>query len=47
MESIEWQTWAAIAIVALTIIAFGRNLFGKKKPKGQCGGGCGCAKKPH
>ena len=43
----DWQSWAALAVVAVTIGVFlARSL--RRKKAGGCGGGCGCdsAKKP-
>ena len=37
----EFQTIAALAIVAITVVLLIRPLF-KKNKAGGCGGGCGC-----
>jgi hypothetical protein len=37
----EFQTIAALAIVAITMVLLMRPLF-KKNKAGGCGGGCGC-----
>jgi len=38
----NWQTWAALSIVAITGGVFVWRALTKKK-SGGCGGGCGCA----
>jgi len=39
----DWQTWATLAVVLITIGAFvARSLRAKKT---GCGGGCGCETK--
>lgn len=37
----DWQTWTALAVVAVTAGVFAVRALRKKKP--GCGGGCGCA----
>ncbi len=42
----DWQSWAALVVVAVTACTFlARSL---RRKKGGCGGGCGCeaGKKP-
>ena len=41
----NWQTVAALAIVALTMALFAIRMIRPRKKAG-CGGGCGCATKP-
>jgi len=42
----DWQTWAAPAVVALTLAVFAfRGLRARKKGAGGCGGGCHCTVK--
>ncbi len=38
----DWQTWATLAVVAVTALMFLRNALRKKKA-GGCGSGCGCS----
>jgi hypothetical protein len=45
MNSSDWQTWAALSVVAATIAIFVRRLFFTKRA-GGCGHHCGCAVKP-
>jgi hypothetical protein len=40
---LEWQTVAALAIVAITFTIFLVRIT-KPKAKGNCGHGCGCGK---
>jgi hypothetical protein len=39
----EWQSYIALGIVAITLVIFAFRLFFKKKSKKSCGHGCGCA----
>jgi len=43
----DWQSWAALTVVAVTIITFAARHLRQKKA-GSCGSGCGCGaeKKP-
>ncbi|MBC8127811.1 MAG: FeoB-associated Cys-rich membrane protein [Gloeobacteraceae cyanobacterium ES-bin-144] len=41
----DWQTYIAISIVALTATIFIVRFFRPKK-NGSCGHDCGCGKKP-
>ncbi len=44
----DWQSWAALAVVVVTMGIFLARSLRRKKP-GSCGSGCGCgssAKKP-
>lgn len=41
----NWQSLAALAIVALTLAIFLRRLV-RPKQSGGCGGGCDCKVKP-
>jgi len=46
--SSDWQTWGALAVVAITAVLYVRRLMGKRKKKGgggACGGDCGCDEK--
>jgi hypothetical protein len=38
----DWQTWAALSVVAVTAGIFAWRAVAKRKKDG-CGGGCGCA----
>ena len=38
----DWQTWVVYAIVAITVLVFGRNMWRGSKHGGSCGSGCGC-----
>jgi hypothetical protein len=38
----EWQTYTALGIVAITLAIFIHRLFFKKKSKSSCGHNCGC-----
>ncbi len=42
----DWQTWAALAVVAITAVLYVRRVLGKRKKRsgGSCGGDCGCDK---
>lgn len=43
----DWQTWAALAVVLVTAIAFAvRAIRRRRRGAIGCGGGCDCAKKP-
>jgi hypothetical protein len=42
----DWQTYSALGIVAITLVIFLVRLAKPKKNRG-CGHGCGCDKKPH
>ncbi|MFT5411185.1 MAG: hypothetical protein ACI8XO_003966 [Verrucomicrobiales bacterium] len=42
----DWQTPAALAVVALTLILFAFRIVRQRKNKGGCGGGCDCPAKP-
>ncbi|HEY1080723.1 MAG TPA: FeoB-associated Cys-rich membrane protein [Prosthecobacter sp.] len=41
----DWQSWAALGIVVITLAIFVRKALTPRK-KGGCGGGCGCSHKP-
>lgn len=41
----NWQSAAALGIVALTVVIFALRLVRPKKPAGGCGAGCGCGGK--
>ncbi|MCW0219750.1 MAG: FeoB-associated Cys-rich membrane protein [Prosthecobacter sp.] len=44
-ETNDWQSWAALGVVAVTLAIFLiRNL--KSGKKSGCGGACGCSYKP-
>ena len=46
MHPDEWQTWAALAVVALTLGLFTRAILRSRKGKSTgCGGGCHCTVK--
>ncbi|MGE9271530.1 MAG: FeoB-associated Cys-rich membrane protein [Verrucomicrobiales bacterium] len=38
----DWQSWAAGAIVLITIGVFVRRALRNKNRQGSCGSGCGC-----
>jgi hypothetical protein len=42
----EWQTLAAGAVVAITVLVFLIRLSRPRK-SGGCGGNCGCGKRDH
>ncbi|MBB5349811.1 hypothetical protein HNR46_000032 [Haloferula luteola] len=42
----DWQSYAAAAIVGITLAILVRRFFAPKKPQGGCGNDCGCGKKP-
>jgi hypothetical protein len=44
----DWQTYTALGVVAITLAIFVHSLFFKKKSKTSCGHNCGCGsnKKP-
>jgi hypothetical protein len=43
----DWQSWAALAVVTVTALAFGvRALRRRRRGSVGCGGGCDCPKKP-
>ncbi len=42
----DWQTWAALGLVALTLGLFTRAILRSRKGKSTgCGGGCHCTVK--
>ena len=42
----DWQTWAALAVLALTLGLFTRAaLRSRKRSQSACGGGCHCTVK--
>ncbi len=41
----DWQTYTALGIVAITLVVFLVRLTRPKKKRG-CGHGCDCGKKP-
>lgn len=43
----QWQTPAALAVVAITLLAFlVRIALRRKKSSGACGSGCECSVRP-
>jgi hypothetical protein len=46
MKFDEWQTWAALAVLAMTLGLFARALLRSRKNRSSgCGGGCHCTVK--
>jgi hypothetical protein len=43
----DWQTYTAAGIVALTLVIFLVRLSKRSGKKGSCGHSCGCDKNPH
>lgn len=41
----DWQSWAALTVVAITFLLFARRAL-RRRRNGGCGGGCGCTHKP-
>ncbi len=42
----EWQTWGALAVIALTLGIFARAILrSRKNGAGGCAGGCHCTVK--
>lgn len=41
----DWQSYTALGIVAITLVIFGIRMVRPKKKRG-CGQDCGCGKKP-
>ncbi len=43
MEEVNWQTWVALAVVALTVTLLIRSIV--RKRGSNCGSDCGCSGK--